>query len=319
MTLLKAWVIEVIGCAIVCVGIVVNTFITVINLGDWRTSRKMKPYDKIMVNLGLSRVFLLLCFFLRIVNRIFKWHVYSRNAQRWVFRTAQSLFDFASLWFAMWLCLLYFVKITTFKNHFLLWVKLKIPQLVAPAIITTYVASFIFGFIHAFFVIETADVMDGVSLPANKSVYEELSYMMPSILFGHCLPFILISISTSLLIQTIARHIGHLTTNTTGFKRPRLDAHLSAIRSAVLLELMTICNLLATFFFRFDFYGHFDAHVGFLFLVAYPLLHSLVIVAGNVKLKGALWRVIDFVKGKIAREICNTNQKTESKQETIAR
>ncbi|XP_018423967.1 PREDICTED: taste receptor type 2 member 39-like [Nanorana parkeri] len=318
MSVSKALIFEGVGCVEVLAGLVVNTFITAINLRDWWTSRKLKPYDKIMANLGFSRVFLLICFFLRIVNRISKLNVYSSPAQRCAFRTAQLLFDFASLWFAMWLCLLYFVKVTMFKNHFFVWVKLRIPQLVPPVVIITYVASFIFGFIYAFSVGETSDVMDGVNLPTNRSVYKELSYMIPLYFIGHVLPFICVSISTSLLIQTIGHHIRHVKANITGFKRPRLDAHLSAIRSAVLLEFMTISNLLATFIFHFDFYGYFEANVSVLFLVSYPLFHSLVIVTGNVKLKRVLWGIVDCVKGKLAIERCLISQHIESKRETNA-
>ncbi|XP_040203564.1 taste receptor type 2 member 39-like [Rana temporaria] len=318
MLVLKVFICEVIGCVEVLVGLVVNTFILVTNLKDWWTSRKLKPYDQIMVNLGLSRVCLLSCFFFRITNRVFKLELYSSPAQRSVFRAAQLLFDFSSLWFAMWLCFLYFVKITIFKNHFLLRVKLRIPQLVPPAIIITYAVAFIFGFILAFFIKETADIMDNNNLPANKSVYKELSYMIPSYVFGHFLPFIFASISTSLLIHAISGHVRHVKNNVTGFTRPRLDAHLSLIRSAVLLEFMTVCNLLATFIFQFDFYGHFETNVSFLFLVSYPLFHSLAIISGNAKLKRALWGVVGCVKGKVAVERFPITQQIETKRQTTA-
>nr|DBA25491.1 TPA: hypothetical protein GDO54_009871 [Pyxicephalus adspersus] len=317
MPVYQTFIVEIFACVDVLVGFLVNIFIMGIYLRYWWASKKLKPYDKILANLGLSRVLLLFCLFLRIIIRIFNWTAYPSPTQRCIFRTVQLLFEYASLWFAMWLCLLYFVKISILKNNFLLWVKLRIPKLIPPIIIITYVASFIFAFIFAFFIKETADVMDNVNLPANESVYEELNYMIPSYFFGHVLPFIFVTISTSLLIHTIALHIIHIRSNITGFTRPRFDAHLSVIRSAVLLELMTICNLLATFIFRFDFYGHFDTNVSFLFLVSYPLLHSLVIIAGNAKLRGVLLRVWGCVKAKIATERCPKKQKRETKRETV--
>ncbi|XP_068089341.1 taste receptor type 2 member 39-like [Hyperolius riggenbachi] len=313
----RALIFEIIAGAELFSGLLVNAFISAVNLHDWWINRKLKPYDKIVVHLGFCRIFLSFCVLFRILNRLFELNAYLGSAQRCVFRVFQLALDYASLWFGMWLCTLYYIKIVIFKCRLLVWVKLSIPQLVLPIVFTTYVLSLFFGFLFSYVIRETSDVMDAVYLPVNKSVDGNLSYMIPSYFFGHFLPFILVSISTSLLIHAICHHIRHIKNNSNSFKSPRLDAHLAAIRSAVLLQLVTTLNLVATIFFRFDFYGQFETNMSFLFIASFPTLHSMVVIACNSKLKRALWRALPCLKGHVTVEKSSASQQTESKRETV--
>ncbi|CAN2390016.1 hypothetical protein PRIEUP_LOCUS52 [Pristimantis euphronides] len=295
----------------------INVFIIVINVLDWRKSGNIKPYDKLMLNLGLSRVFLLLCFLFRIINRIGELNAYSTDTARWVFRLAQFSFDFSSLWFTMWLCVLYYVKIGIFKNILLIRFKLSMPQLISPMILTSSVLSISFGFIFAFNVKETSDSMDAMYIPSNKSWVEDLKFVLPSYFFGHFVPFIVASVSNFLLIETISVHIQHIKKNMTGFTTPNVDAHVSAIRSVCLLQFMNMCNLICTVLVRFYLCKGVFKNISFLIVNFYPTLHSVAFIISNAKLKRAFWRIMDCVPGCCKIEPSASIHHLENKAETV--
>ncbi|KAG9466666.1 hypothetical protein GDO78_016306 [Eleutherodactylus coqui] len=295
----------------------VNAFIIVMNVLDWLDSRKMKPYDKLMMSLGLSRVFLLLCFLFRIINRVGELNAYTCHIARWIFRTAQLFFDFSSLWFAMWLCVLYYVKIGIFKNTLLLRFKLSIPQTILPIILTSSVISFSFGFVFAFNIKETSDVMDSVYVPINESSSRSLKFVLPSYCFGHFIPFIIGSISKFLLIETFSVHIQHIKKNLTSFTSPNLDVHIFALRYVCLLQFMNICNLISTVLFHFNLSEGMNRNVFFLILNFYPTLHSVALIYGNLKLKRAFCGILDRIQECCKMKIPSSIHHIERKTETI--
>ncbi|XP_075123031.1 taste receptor type 2 member 4-like [Leptodactylus fuscus] len=317
MVCTKSSLFEVLAASMSTLGLIINIFIITSNVLDWLNSRKVKPYDKLMMSLGLARVFLFFCFLFRIFNRVCELNAYPSIVARWVFRTAQLFFDFSSLWFAMWLCVLYYVKIAVFKNTLLLRFELSIPHIMLPILLKSSVISFTFGFIFAFNIRETSDIMDAVYVPINESFSKDLKFMLPSYFFGHFVPFLVSSVSNFFLIGTIFIHIRHVKKNNTSFTSPNLEAHLSALRSVSLLQIMNTSNLIGTLFFRFDFCTALSKNISFLILNTYPALHSVVLITGNAKLKRSIYKILDCVRGCFKSEIPISIYHLESKKETV--
>ncbi|XP_056419455.1 taste receptor type 2 member 4-like [Hyla sarda] len=307
-----------IAMAEIMCGLVVNGFITIAKLMDWWGGRKLKPFDKIFFSLGLSRLILLFFTLLNIINRAFSLNFYHINVLTRFLNTVYLFLDFSSLWFTMWISVLYFIKVVIFKNTLLIRMKLKIPELVKYVVLSSMFVSFVSAFIFAYNFEGASDIMIPPRNKAtNTSVDKQIIYLAPSYAFGHFLPFILVSVSSLFLIEAIYVHVRRLTSNITSFSTPNMDVHFSAIHSAVMLEVMTVFNLIVTILIRFDFYDFFNKGILFLFAVAYPILHSVALIAGNAKLKklalgtlkcGAVRTLCTKPQGNVQEDTITTQQ-----------
>ncbi|XP_073529530.1 taste receptor type 2 member 39-like [Phyllobates terribilis] len=236
-------------------GLVVNGFITVAKLVDWWGDKKMKAFDKLFLSLGLSRLFYMCFFIFNMVNRIFNLNFYQIHFLNWMLNAIYLFLDFSSLWFSMWLCILYFIKVSIFKYTFLIRMKLRIPELVLYMIQSSLLVSLVSGFVFAYNFEGTLDIMiPPKKAETNTSVGTQIMYLVPSYFFGHFLPFILISLSSSLLVEVIFVHVKRLSSKVASFTTPSMDAHLSAIRSVIMIEVMTIFNFIVSILLRFDFF-----------------------------------------------------------------
>lgn len=278
-------------------GLVVNGFITVTKLMDWWEGGKLKPFDKIFLSLGLSRLLFMCLFMFNLINRVFSWNFYDINGLNWMLNTVYLFLDFSSLWFAMWLCVLYYIKVAIFKNTFLIRIKLRIPDLVLYMILSSLVISFVSGLFYAYNFEGTSDIMIPPSnMEPNTSTNKQIKYLATSYFFGHFLPFIFVSVSSLILVEVLFVHMRHLTSSITSFTTPNMDAHFSATRSVVTIQVMTVFNFIVAILLRFDIYDLCNKRILFLCAVSYPILHSMALIAGNTKLKKAVLRILHHFK-----------------------
>ncbi|XP_072000308.1 taste receptor type 2 member 39-like [Engystomops pustulosus] len=278
-------------------GLLINGFITTIKILDWWECQKMKPLDKLFLGLGLSR-FLTMCLYVfNIINRFFSLNVYQIKVLNWTLNTICLFLDFSSLWFSMWLSVLYYVKVAIFKSNILIRIKLRLSELVPYMILSSIFISLVSGFLFAYNFSSDLDIMIPYSnMDHNQSEEPYLEFAIPSYIFGHFIPFIIVSISTFFLIQTILVHMRHISSNASSLTPPRMNAHHAAIHSVMLLELMTVLNLVVSVLHRFDVSDTYNNASLFLFVIAYPVFHSLVLIAGNAKLRKAAMRFLCQVK-----------------------
>ncbi|KAM4043891.1 taste receptor type 2 member 40-like [Anomaloglossus baeobatrachus] len=278
-------------------GLLVNGFITATKLTDWWDCRKMKPFDKLFLCLGLSRFFSMWFCIFNIINRFFSLNVYHIEVLNWMLNTVCLFLDFSGLWFTMWLCFLYYVKITIFNNAFLICIKIRISELVLYMILSSVIISFLSGFVFSYNFSNTLDIMIPQSnMENNQSVEKYLKFAIPSYFFGHFLPFITVSFSAFFLIQTIFVHVNHIKRNSGGYTTPSMTAHHLAIRSIIVLEVLTVFNLIVSILSYFDFYEICNNEVLFLFVIAYPTFHSIALIIGNMRLKRSALRLFYHCK-----------------------
>ncbi|XP_053316478.1 taste receptor type 2 member 9-like [Spea bombifrons] len=279
----------------IMVGLVVNAFIVSVMVIDFYAGRRLKPCDKILVGLGLSRSILDGMILYRTFNRIFSFSVCSKYF--WIFQSFQLFCDFSSLWLAMLLSLFYYVKTTIFTNPILLRFKLRMPDIILHAIAASLLISLMSGLLFAWTGRYNSDILFFVQDPQKNRSYEiNPTSTVPAFFFGHFVPFIITSITTSLLIGNITVHVKRIRSTITSFSTPRVGAHLSAIRSVCLLHLITVVNLIATIVFRF-FHGHpIASYISSCIVNLYPTLHSAVLIFGNTKLRRAMLEILHHAK-----------------------
>ncbi|KAG8548273.1 hypothetical protein GDO81_025887 [Engystomops pustulosus] len=211
-------------------GLLINGFITTIKILDWWECQKMKPLDKLFLGLGLSR-FLTMCLYVfNIINRFFSLNVYQIKVLDWTLNTICLFLDFSSLWFSMWLSVLYYVKVAIFKSNILIRIKLRLSELVPYMILSSIFISLVSGFLFAYNFSSDLDIMIPYSnMDHNQSEEPYLEFAIPSYIFGHFIPFIIVSISTFFLLQTILVHMRHISSNASSITTPRMNAHHTAI------------------------------------------------------------------------------------------
>ncbi|KAG9466667.1 hypothetical protein GDO78_016307 [Eleutherodactylus coqui] len=297
MSLADTIVVDCIASVEIFWGLLINGFITVNKLKDWWNCRKMKPFDQIFLGLGLSRFFIMYFYIFNIISRSFSLNVYHIEVLNWMLNAAYLFLDFSSLWFSMWLGVLYYLKVAIFKNTLLIRIKLRISELVPYMIVFTVVISVVLGFVFAYNFSSALDFMNPQShMNNNQSIEKYLRFAIPSYFFGHFLSFIIVTISAFFLMQTIFAHVKHIRNNVVSFTSPSINAHLSVIRLAIVLEVMTVFNLVICILFRFDVYDICNNAVLFVFKIAYPVLHSTALIVGNTKLKNSTLKLLQHLK-----------------------
>ncbi|XP_075123030.1 taste receptor type 2 member 4-like [Leptodactylus fuscus] len=319
MSWIESVIVYAIALAEIFCGLVINGFITVTKLMDWWEGRKLKPFDKIFLSLGLSRILFMALIIFNIINRFFSLNFYDINVLNWIFNAVYLFLDFSSLWFAMWLCVLYYIKVVIFKNTLLIRIKLKIPELVRYMILSSLFVSSLSGIVFAYNYKWTLDVMIPPKyMEMNTSLDKQMAYLIPSYFLGTFLPFLLVSASTSFLVEVIFVHVRRLSNSVTSFTTPSMDAHLSAIRSVIMIEVMTILNFIVSVLIRFDFHDTCNKGILFLFAVFYHVAHSVALIAGNAKLKKATLKILHYFKkcGTARKPQVNAGVDTITTQQT---
>lgn len=279
------------------VGMGANGFILVINCISWFGSRKLSPTDLILSCLGLSRLAWQAIGFLDATMFFFFLGTYIRNSVQFAFLVLSTFTNTVNIWFATWLSVLYFVKITGFSHPVVLQVKQRFPRLVPWLLLGSTLFAAVFTMI-----IITALNFDSFVCSPYKSLLSNISdsgidtppfckYVAVLATAPHFIPIVIFSSSTVLLIASLWKHTRRVQHNAIGSRDLSTQVHLTAIKalaSFLILYLSTFAantsELLVTW--RKDK----NVLISALFhnvIAAYPCGHAIILILINPRLKQA--------------------------------
>ncbi|XP_040823886.1 taste receptor type 2 member 14-like [Ochotona curzoniae] len=285
------------------IGNIGNGFIVLVNCNDWFKRRKISSVDKITIALAVSRIGLMWCRFLP------QWvSVVPPLSQGTVvmFRTIHIVWTVTNhwnFWLATGLSIFYFLKIAIFSNSTFLYLKWRVEKVVS---VTLLLSMFILIFnitrenIH--FAAQYKGYKENLTLIAW---FEESSHLFKVFLvidtIFMIIPVTLSLISFLLLIFSLWRHLRQMQLDVMGSRDASTKAHLRGLQTVVAFL------VLATIFFTSAFLRKWNRETleeGLLlricrsFIMAYPSIHSCVLILVNKKLRKAFLLVLWWLSCK---------------------
>ncbi|OCT81560.1 taste receptor type 2 member 39-like [Xenopus laevis] len=300
--------------AAVLLGLAVNGFIPLVNIKDWLTARKMKLSDRILTVLCSTRFFLQFTFFLELTGISFGLIPLSAYAAYCITYVVELLLDLFSHWLSMWLCCLYYVKITISKHPLILQLKSKIPLITKYAILLFAFISFVTGLIYYMSGDEISCLHGLGNTSTENRTFENLQQLlMTSYVFGQAFPFMIEMLSSMYLLSLLHSHVKHTRINIPNFKAPSMDAHWSLIRYILLLYFLSMCNLIGNLLLWKITLNNTGRSVGYFIIFSYPTFHSITLILCNPKLKREMVKMFFWPRNAV----CGFQGDGEFRTETV--
>ncbi|XP_044531620.1 taste receptor type 2 member 7-like [Gracilinanus agilis] len=285
-------------------GLLVNAFTAVVNCINWIKYKKLSTVDLILLNLAISRIFLLCLTSLIIFEQL----LFSHDlvvGEMILIRILWLFSHFSSVWFASCLSIFYFLKIANFSHSIFLWLKWRISRvvfilhgghfLIALPILSVFFWEWYVNYQNLFFLGSKRNLSQEDSRSENRLLIFQISFNLMSLL-----PFALSLISCFLLVLSLWRHNQQMQLNTTGSRDPSMEAHIQA------MKIMFSFLILFFLYYIGIFTGQSsqrmkEKSVAALFSLAimglYPLGHSLILIMGNSKLRQTILKMLKKMKG----------------------
>ncbi|NXM01159.1 TA2R9 protein, partial [Tyrannus savana] len=283
-------------------GMWINAFIIFVICIAWVKKNSVNSNEKILLLLGSSRLWYLFILwlynFLLIMYRNYL-YVYP------IFQllvVAQRFFNFFELSVSACLSVFYCIKIANFRNSFFFYLKVKIDRMVPWLLLGSVFFSLVIGIL--FYEITDKPLCNNSTGRENlwkfKIKIDEQFFPIYFITgFGYATSFMAVILSVLLLLFSLWRHKRNMQTNS--MKDLSMDAHIKAMKSILSFFVMysiNIISLIVTMIYSAEGKSVMMFLI-YVFLYAFPGVHSLILIFSNPKLKNTLLRILPCVKGKV--------------------
>ncbi|NWV32307.1 TR110 protein, partial [Grantiella picta] len=283
-------------------GMWINTFIVCVLCITWVKKKTLNSNEKILLLLGCSRIgSICMSWVYYVISIIFPkfLHVLPTELLLVSFRT---VFNYSDLWVSACLCIFYCVKIANFRTKFFIYLKVKIDGIVPWLLLGSVIFSLVIGIL-------VYDVADNPH--CNNSIVPGNLWEVNVKIDSHFFSFYFINglgiftsftagISSALLLLfSLWRHKRTMQTNS--MNSLSMDAHIKAMKSILSFLVMYSINIVS--FIVTIIYptkkGNPKMFLIYVFLYAFPGVHSLILIFSNPKLVKTLLRTLQCVKCKV--------------------
>lgn len=267
------------------IGLVGNGVLMVWSFGEVVRKLKWSSYNFIVLGLAGCR-FLLQCLIMVDLSLFpfFRSSHWLRHLN--VFWVVVSQ---ASLWFATFLSVFYFKKITTLEHPVYLWLKKRAYCLSLWCLLWCFVCNLLLlGNIG----------LKPIPSPGNGSILYPLSswhYLrVLQLNAGSGLPFMVFLVSSGLLIVSLYRHHRKMRVHTAGRRDARAKAHITVLKSLVCFLILYVVYFVAS---PYSITAKYSPNLTTVFIsetlmAACPSLHSVILIMGNPRVKQACQRAL---------------------------
>ncbi|XP_057876928.1 taste receptor type 2 member 9-like [Melospiza georgiana] len=282
-------------------GMWINAFIVCVLCIAWVKKKTLNSNEKILLLLGCSRISSL-CFtwIYRFLSMIYP-HILHVQTICQLLRSLATLFNYSNLWVSACLCGFYCIKIANFRNSFFIYLKVKVDRMVpwlllgseilALAIsIFTYVLSESLQMNNITFTGQ--EIFWEVTIRKNKHLFS--SHFLAGLVFAAS--FLVVTFSAVFLLFSLWRHKRTMQTNS--MKDLSVDAHIRAMKSVlsflVMYSINFVCLMLKIIYATKK--ENIMKLLIYMYLFAFPGVHSLILIFSNPKLEKALLKILSCVK-----------------------
>ncbi|XP_020827798.1 taste receptor type 2 member 7-like [Phascolarctos cinereus] len=275
-------------------GILVNGFIALVNGIDWVKRKKLPPSDLILFILAITRIGLSCGLMWNIYLTLICFNIptHVRIIDVFLVLTHNS-----NIWFTTILSVFYFLKITNFSNPLFLWMKWRIDRiifmlLVGPLIVYFSIIFPMMQIVHYYYGSlfsrgKERNVSQEVQVSKSKLIMLQVPLGLLSLI-----PFILSTITFSLIIVFLWKHTQQMQLNSTGSRDPSTEAHVRAMKamsSFLILFLFYYMGFFLNYWSHSETKSKLASLLGMSIMLFYPFGHSLILILWISKLRQALF------------------------------
>uniref|UniRef100_A0A8C6EUW7 Taste receptor type 2 n=1 Tax=Marmota marmota marmota TaxID=9994 RepID=A0A8C6EUW7_MARMA len=263
-------------------GILGNGFIILVNFIDWVKIRKICLADQILTALAISRIWLIWALIMHRLPRAFYPSSFLSSNKCILIGIAGILANHYSTWLTTSLSLFYFLKIANFPNPVFLHLKHRVEMVVLMMLLGTLVFLPFTLAVIRWKKNEMYPCEINMTLISKRSDFEDFSKIIIFIIGGF-IPFL---------------HLKNMKLNATGFRDPRVKAHIRAIKSVVsflLLFAIYFLTVIMATLYSVEIQNKLILFLTQIIGCVYPAVHSFILILGNGKLRKAsillLWKL----------------------------
>ncbi|KAM7027990.1 taste receptor type 2 member 7-like [Passerculus sandwichensis] len=282
-------------------GMWINAFIVCVLCIAWIKKKTLNSNEKILLLLGCSRISSL-CFtwIYRFLSMIYP-HILHVQTIRQLLRSLATLFNYSNLWVSACLCGFYCIKIANFRNSFFIYLKGKVDRMVPWLLLGSEILALAISiFTH---LLNESLQMNNITSTGQENFWEVTIRKNKHLFSSHFLAglvfaasFLVVTFSAVFLLFSLWRHKRMMQTNS--MKDLSMDAHIRAMKSVlsflVMYSINFVCLILKIIYATKK--ENIMKLLIYMYLFAFPGVHSLILIFSNPKLEKALLKILSCVK-----------------------
>ncbi|XP_056419454.1 taste receptor type 2 member 39-like [Hyla sarda] len=272
-----------ISSIIIGIGLLLNGFIVITNLFWWMKGQTVQPINVLITGLGLVRIILLSIIAKEVYFTMFGLPLFHVDSHPQYIDTLLVCLMFCNLWWGSVLCVFYCMKITNYSNRIFMRLKMKISKMVHWLLLISLAIS-VLSSLPCTWVIFAIRVVNGTG---SRSMEVNIVHLFITVFAGSIIPFTLFCAAIYLIIVSLLRHTRNMNSRDSGFSHSQREVHLSVIRNMISFILFYVMFFVAYILFCSTLNLKSDTFrlICFIFICAYPSLHSIALIVGNKELK----------------------------------
>ncbi|NWY66320.1 T2R40 protein, partial [Erithacus rubecula] len=282
-------------------GMWINAFIVCVLCIGWVRKKTLNSNEKILLLLGCSRIsYLCFAWVYNFLYLLYPNYLEVLNIHQ-LLTLFETLFNYSNLCVSACLCVFYCIKIANFRNSFFNYLKVKIDRMVPWLLLLSGVSAFAMGIV-TYDLTETMQsnniTVTCLGNPWDASKRMEKHFIISFFLVGsgYISSFLAVIFSAVLLLFSLWRHKCKMQTNS--MKDLSMDAHIRAMKSIlsflVMYSINFICSVLKIIYVMMN--ESIIIDLIYVYLYAFPGVHSLILIFSNPKLEKALLKILSCVK-----------------------
>ncbi|XP_012369031.1 taste receptor type 2 member 14-like [Octodon degus] len=263
------------------IGNLGNGFIVLVNSLGLLNSRKISVAGHLLTALAISRIG-----FLWLIST--KWYMYVFYPNFWMnlilLRTMYMIWIITchfSMWLATCLCIFCCLKTATFSNSIFHYFKWRVKKMVS----VTLLVSLVILVVNVSYSPNFHDFPEFLQLALSNTIFTLMAFTL--------------SLTTFLtLIFSLWKYLKKVQHNFRGSRDVNTTAHIKALQTVVASFLLYTIFFLSIFIqlWRYKFPNSLYFYFCQTAEIAFPSLHSFVLILGNSKLKQAFLSVLSWLK-----------------------
>ncbi|NXL12891.1 T2R40 protein, partial [Setophaga kirtlandii] len=208
-----------------------------------------------------------------------------------------GFFNYSNLWVSACLCVFYCIKIANFRNSFFIFLKVKIDRMVPWLLLGSEILALAMSIV----IYDMNETLQRNNItPSCQENFWEVTIRKDKHLFSSSLlsglafvlPFLAVIFSAVFLLFSLWRHKRTMQTSST--KDLSMDAHIRAMKSVlsflVMYSINFVCLVLTIVYATKK--ENIITLLLYIYVFAFPGVHSLILVFSNPKLGKALLKIL---------------------------
>ncbi|XP_066036672.1 taste receptor type 2 member 9-like [Chamaea fasciata] len=278
-------------------GMWINVFIVCVLCIGWIKKKTLNSNEKILLLLSCSRISDI-CFswVYHFLSIIYPNYLYVHPILQLLTFFA-NFFIFLNLCGFACLCFFYCIKIANFRNSVFIYLKVKIDRMVPWLLLGSGLSALAMGIV-IYDITETMQSKNLTTIRMDKHFFS--SFFLAG--FGYAASFMAVLFSALFLLFSLWRHKSKMQKNS--MKDLSMEAHIRAMKLIlsflVMYSINFVCLILTGIYNMKN--EHTMTLLVYIYLYAFPGVHSLILIFSNPKLEKALLKTLSSVKCKFFKK-----------------